>query len=389
MGFARFESLNFSLRDGTARKRLRVTFIWKGPNDDWPIRHRESTGLDDNRANRRLWRPKLEEIERQLILTNCGTVGPFDPGRWFPRALSPIPIVAQMTVGDFARRYLEELRGMQVSELTREQYEVLFEKHVLPAKLAAVPLAQLDDGHIKSWRGELHDKKLPNGKNLQASTVNKILARVRTMVTIAWKRGEIARAGNPMAMVDNVRMRGRTPNPFTPDELVALFSVCEGQQRALYITLALTGLRPSEALGLFHEHADLKSELMLVRQQSREDGRVDERLKTERSRRDVKMFEPVRAALAALAPQNRLRSRFVFANQKGGPLNERTQGDNPWRRAITRAGLEYRSLYTLGHTYTSLMLSAGKPAQWVAHQLGHVGINKDRRSLWPLAEHAR
>ncbi len=73
---------------------------------------------------------------------------------------------------------------------------------------------------------------------------------------------------------------------------------------------------------------------------------------------------------------NRLPSKFVFANQKGGAQMGRTQGDNPWRRAITRAGLEYRSLYTLRHTYTSIMLTAGKSAQWVAHQLGHVGIKK-------------
>jgi len=378
MRFARFESLNFLLLDETRRKRLRVAFIWKGPDDAQPRRYRESTGLDDTRENRRIWRPKLAQMERELILTNCGTAGTFDPSRWFPRVASLAPAVTRVeTVGDFARRYLEELKGMpQVSELTRAQYEVLFKKHIFPAKLAEVPLAELDDGHIKIWLGELLERKLASGKTLQASTVNKILARVRTMVTVAWERRAFPRAINPMDLVENVRMKGREPNPFTPDELLAILSVCEGQQRALYITLALTALRPSEALGLFREHVDFKRGLILVRQQLRDDGTVDERLKTERSRREVKMFEPVRAALSGLAPQNWLRSKFVFANSRGGPLNERTQGDHPWRRAIARAGLEYRPLYMLRHTYTSLMLSAGKPAQWVAHQLGHVGIKK-------------
>ncbi len=157
---------------------------------------------------------------------------------------------------------------MQVSELTREQYEVLFKKHVFAVKLAGLPLEELDDGHIKIWVGELLEKKLRNGEPLQASTINKIIARMRTMVTVAWKRGLIPRAVNPMELVENVRMKGREPNPFTPDELLSLFSVCEGQQRALYITLALTGLRPSEALGLFRDHVDLKGDLILVRQQS-------------------------------------------------------------------------------------------------------------------------
>ena len=153
--------------------------------------------------------------------------------------------------------------------------------------------------------------------------------------------------------------------------------MCEGQQRTLYLFLALTGLRPSEALGLWWEdHIDYENERILVRQQLRDDGTIDERLKTPRSERDVTIFEPVRLALSQIALQNRLRSRFVFCNRKGGPLLQRTQGDDPWRRAIKRADLVYRTLYTLRHTYTFLMLSAGKPLPWVADQLGHVGVGK-------------
>ncbi len=51
-------------------------------------------------------------------------------------------------------------------------------------------------------------------------------------------------------------------------------------------------------------------------------------------------------------------------------------GDHPWRRAVARAGVDYRVLYNLRHTYTTLMIRAGKPLQWVAHQLGHVGVKK-------------
>lgn len=88
------------------------------------------------------------------------------------------------------------------------------------------------------------------------------------------------------------------------------------------------------------------------------------------------MFEPVRAAISALQAKNRLRTRFVFANRDGSPLNVRWQDDDPWRRALERAGLEYRRLYLLRHTYTFLMLSAGKPLQWIAAQLGHRGVAK-------------
>jgi hypothetical protein len=56
------------------------------------------------------------------------------------------------------------------------------------------------------------------------------------------------------------------------------------------------------------------------------------------------------------------------------------QGLRRRRRAVARAGLEYRPLYTLRHTYTLLMLSAGKPLQWVADQLRQLGLRKSTRS---------
>jgi integrase len=57
-------------------------------------------------------------------------------------------------------------------------------------------------------------------------------------------------------------------------------------------------------------------------------------------------------------------------------LNVRWQDDDPWRPALQRAGREYRRLYLLRHTYTFVMLSAGKPLQWIAAQLGHRGVAK-------------
>ncbi len=381
MRYVRFEgSSPYRDKDGSIRRKLKVSFIYQAPGEARPIRHRESTGLDNSRDNRRKWKASLEELERELIRARFGTAESLDLRRWFPRSRTSSKVMFSQaaTVEAFARRYLEELAGAGIGAQTLEQYRHIFRAHIFGSDLAGVPLRELNDGHIKLWLGELHEKTVgAKRRPLQPSTVNKILARVRTMVTLAWRRGEIGRPVNPMDLVPNLPMKGREPDPFSPDELLALLGACEGQQRALYTTLVLTGLRPSEALALYwEEHVDYDRERILVRQQLRNDGSVDSRLKTQRSERDVVMFEPVRVVLRALALQNRMRSRFVFANRKGKPLKERTQGDDPWRRAVARAGLEYRPLYTLRHTYTFLMLSAGKPLQWVADQLGHVGVKK-------------
>jgi len=109
------------------------------------------------------------------------------------------------------------------------------------------------------------------------------------------------------------------------------------------------------------DHINFAESTILVRQQMLEKGEVSLRLKTKSSRRTVEMFEPVRLALFDVLVLNRLRSRFVFCGPKGRPMLERSVGDHPWRRAVARAGVDYRVLYNLRHTYTTLMICAGKP----------------------------
>jgi integrase len=152
--------------------------------------------------------------------------------------------------------------------------------------------------------------------------------------------------------------------------------VCESQQRALYILLALRGLRPGEALALAPEHLNFTDGTILVRQQMLEKGEVSLRLKTKASRRSVTMFETVKVALFEVMALDHLRSRFIFCGPMGGQMLARSVGDHSWRRAIARAGVDYRVLYNLPHTYTTLMIRAGKPLQWIAHQLGPVGVKK-------------
>jgi integrase len=223
---------------------------------------------------------------------------------------------------------------------------------------------------------EMEQKRTSDGKPLQANIINKILARVRTIVNDAFESGAIVSVRNPMALVKNLEVAEREIDPFDPAELLRIFAVSEGQQRALYILLALSGLRPSEALALMPEHINFAEGMILVRQQMLEKGEVSLRLKTKNSRRAVHMFEPAKLALFDVLALNRLRSRFVFCGPMGRAMLERSVGDHPWRRAVARAGVNYRVLYNLRHTYTTLMIRAGRPLQWIAHQLGHMGVKK-------------
>jgi integrase len=363
---ARLEGKPHRLADGTAPARLVLVVRWRGPGDARARRYRFALGLDDTRENRRRWTARMHQIEREIV------TGSFEPARWFARNAGAAGAAAPLTLGTLGRRWLEELAGAGMAPGTREQYRLMLERHLFSDPLAAVGFANLHDGHLKEFRA-----RLQAAGALKVSTVNKIFARVRTLVNLAFARGLIARPQSPAALVKNLPMAPREVDPFSPDELLRIFQAArEAQQRTLYILLALTGLRPSEALGLGWGDVDLERGAIAVRRQVTEEGGLTDRLKTVRSRREVGLFAPARAALAAQRERTLLKGELVFCNARGGALLERSQGESPWRRTLLRAGVPHRPLYNLRHSYTSLMLSAGRPIQWVAHQLGHAGVRK-------------
>jgi integrase len=76
----------------------------------------------------------------------------------------------------------------------------------------------------------------------------------------------------------------------TPDELRALIDAASPDSRAFIATLALTGLRQSEALGLTWQDIDLDAGLVRLRYQLERGGRGRVKLKTPAARRDVVML---------------------------------------------------------------------------------------------------
>ena len=394
---ARFETKTFRVADGKTRKRLRLVLKWRGPKDETARRHRFPLNCDDTRDNRRMWEDRRRSIEHEIM------TGTFDPAKWFGARYvkSPEPAsetaeerAARQTFGEATREWLLELRGEKMTATTIDQYEMKLNAHLLglrtdkreipPDPLAAVLLSELHAGHLKSFRGRLMEK------DLETSTVNSIFARIKTITNSAFSRGLIPRPQSPALLVKNLRERVKEVDPFDPDELIRILKACTtAEQRALYLTMALTGMRPGEALGLAWTAINFADGILSVRQQLTEDGELTSRLKTPRSRREVEMLPAVADSLLAQKPRTfmlgpaamkkteaDLDRNLIFRNPNRTPLNIRWQDDEPWRRTLARAGVNYRPFKNFRHSYVSFMLSAGRPIQWIAAQVGHVGVKR-------------
>jgi hypothetical protein len=73
------------------------------------------------------------------------------------------------------------------------------------------------------------------------------------------------------------------------------------------------------------EHLNFADGTVFVRQRLKK-VKVSLRLKTRSSRRNVRMFEPVKVALYEVLTLNRLRSRFLFCGPMGRPMLEQVWG---------------------------------------------------------------
>ncbi|MCY9843591.1 site-specific integrase [Vibrio caribbeanicus] len=196
-------------------------------------------------------------------------------------------------------------------------------------------------------------------------------------------------------------MLGSSPenriNPFTMDEIAEALEACMQEQHKNMITLlAYTGLRTGELCGLAWEDVDFENKTLTIRRATFE-ARGLKTPKTDRER-TVDLMPP---ALEALQSQKKLswfyprkeheveladktiridNIRFVFNPKATENLNAKTPYDyfsktapnKMWKNICKRAGIPYRNVYQLRHTYASWMLSyANVSIAYLALQMGH------------------
>ena len=298
------------------RGRLLVGFRFRGE------RCREYLGLDDNRENRRIAARVLKEIDGELA------AGRFDYAARFPVStrlahfgLASLPAPSTTgeqrrgarTLGEFAQAWLEE-RPTTLTVATAYDYERLIRALLLPARLAQKQLDAIDDGDISRFLGELMKRKGLNGQPIGPRRINMMIARLRTILSIAKRRKLISE--DPMVFVKNLREPKGDVDPFTLEEAERLIKTSTGQDRALITVLVLCGLRPNEALALHWEDVDFDREQLRIRRSIHRFAGIG-LPKTASSEREVDMLSPVVDELQEQRARTQLRGGLVFLNEKG------------------------------------------------------------------------
>jgi integrase len=290
---------------------------------------------------------------------------------------------SRLTVRDYLTKEWLPAIEQTIRPTTYRSYVSHVECHILPA-LGSVQLQKLAPAQINALYAKLIAGGRRNRKPLTALTVRHVHAVLHRSLKDAVRWGRLAR--NPADLADPPRVTGpgRELHTWSAEQLAAfLDSRRDDRLYALWHTLAMTGLRRGEALGLRWQDVDLEAGRLCVRRSLIPEGKTVavHEPKTARGRRVVALDPQTvgvlrgQAArqLAEQAESEGWETGLVFTNEDGQALH-------PWlvsrcfRAALKEAMLPDIRLHDLRHTHATLALQAGIHPKVVSERLGHATV---------------
>jgi integrase len=297
---------------------------------------------------------------------------------------NPAPTVP--TFCEYSKKWLAFIESMRRPS-THERYTQVLRDYINPV-IGAIPL----DGVTKSDVRDLLIKQ--RGKGLSISSISvfrDVMSGVyhfaidEEVVGFSPVSGVTRRLGLKRNKIDI--------EPFTRDEIELILETCEKLVPFCYpviLTLARTGMRLGEVIALEWKDIDWNKKTISVRRSYRrlEIGPT----KTE-TMRFVDMTPHLASVLRSLYIRDKKRTletgreiKLLF--HRNGRIIEQNYIRRQFERVLKKAGIVYRKVHNLRHSYASILLSEGAPLLYVSKQLGHrkVKTTLDVYSHWIPSE---
>jgi integrase len=244
------------------------------------------------------------------------------------------------SIGDYYQGWIEGYRGRTargVQTSTVREYKISFEHHILPLPIARTKLRDLTPSAVRAWFVALEQR------NASPATIKRARIALRVMLACAVEDDEIT--SNPAAdaryiPTDQARIRHAKPDPkeLTAADIVAILQAMPERWRAFFFTLAQTGVRVGELLGLRWQHVHLGDDphITVAEQVYRGERK---RLKTDRSKGKVPLSPFIASWLTDLRPLDVAADAPVFPSKTGTPLIYANVYNRVLRPALQKAGI--------------------------------------------------
>jgi len=145
----------------------------------------------------------------------------------------------------------------------------------------------------------------------------------------------------------------------TSEELTKFFTACNPDQRVVFSTMLLTGMRKGELKNLTWNDVNFQLGIIFIQAKEGWNPKTDER---------IIPISPVLNQILLKQYEDRLSDQWVFANQYGKRLShllDRLKG------ICRRAGIREATLHSLRHSFGAHLRMAGVSLADIADLMGH------------------
>jgi len=261
--------------------------------------------------------------------------------------------------GEVAEKWAK-IKSTQTKASTMRDYRSAMNLYVLP-RFGNSSIRDISYLDVEEFKADL---------NCTPKRINNIMVPMRSVFTLAYKEGIIK--DNVMSRVDNLRIDEPTINPLSIEETLKVLECIHPHYKNCLAVLFFTGLRFGEMAGLKWKNVHLDRRTARI-SETLVYG-VEGRTKTKKSNRDIDLLPPVMDALISQKERQHRKSDYVFLDVHGKPLTTDHMRQVIWKRALKKAGIEYRPLMQTRHTFATISLSEGENIGWVQHMLGHSSL---------------
>ncbi|HEY3503740.1 MAG TPA: tyrosine-type recombinase/integrase [Actinocatenispora sp.] len=279
-----------------------------------------------------------------------------------------------LTVGQYLTEWVEQVAVKRVRPNTLRSYRLNIDRYLIP-NLGKKKLGKLSAREVRMFLDNL--SKHGTGDH----TIRYVHATLRAALEDATREEIIPR--NVAKLVRVAAPAKREPTPLTVEQVkILLRSARDYRLYALFVVLAVLGLRRSEVLALRWDDIDLSSGVLRVRGSLQRTSVGLELLptKTRRSNRTVPLPAVVLRALRDHWYQSQMEradldgrhedSRHVFTTSIGTPIDPRNC-TRYFHEQCEEAELPPVRLHDLRHGCATVLLSLGVPPRIVMEILGH------------------
>jgi len=339
---------------------IRIKERPKGSGEWWVfINHQGKRKAKKIGRDKRLATSLAKKIEAKLLLNDVGLLQDDKKADTFRK---------------YAEAWQASILPATCKRSTIQDYKLILKKHILPI-LGEKPISEITRGMVK----QLLLRKVADGYS--PSTVTHIKNAISGPLNIAIDDEVIA--SNPahkLGKIFKVQDRKLKTDPLTREEVKVLLDTFREDYQWYYpvaLTLARTGLRLGEGLGLQWGDIDFNGGFLMVRRNISRN-----RIETPKSGkiRRVDISKQLSFTLKQLKHDRRIDrlkkgkvSEWIFLNQDGERL-EAWRFQRVFNAALDKAELRKVRVHDLRHHYASALIQQGESLAYIKDQLGHHSI---------------